>query len=80
MGKNFDGITVFGRTERTSLALDDPFFSQQAFGRSYTRNAIGLKYDFSPVAAFKFELFRHRQVVSIVDAYTEGQLQLAIRF
>ena len=80
VGKNFDSITVFGRTERTSLALDDPFFSQQAFGRSYTRNAVGLKYDFSPVAAFKFELFRHRQVVSIVDAYTEGQLQLAIRF
>ena len=80
VGKNFGDVTVFGRTERTSLSPDDPFFSQQASGRSYKRNAIGLKYDFSPVAAFKFELFRHRQVISIVDAYTEGQLQMAIRF
>ena len=80
VGKNFGAVTVFGRTERTSLSQDDPFFSQQASGRSYKRNAVGLKYDFSPVAAFKFELFRHRQVVSIVDAYTEGQLQMAVRF
>ena len=56
VGKSFNDLTPYVRFERTVLSQQDNYFSMQASGQSYTRQALGLRYNLNPKAALKFEL------------------------
>ena len=55
-GKSFNDLTPYVRFERTVLDQLDNYFSMQASGQSYARQALGLRYNLNPKAALKFEL------------------------
>ena len=56
VGKSFNDLTPYVRFERTVLSQQDNYFSMQANGQSYARQALGLRYNLNPKAALKFEL------------------------
>ena len=56
IGKSFNNLTPYVRFERTVLDQLDNYFSMQASGQSYARQALGLRYNLNQKAALKFEL------------------------
>jgi hypothetical protein len=84
VGKNFDGLTPYLRAEKTVLDQTDNYFSQQASGQSYARQALGLKYDLNPKAALKFELLNSKFETDAThvpgSSYRSFLAQYAIRF
>ena len=56
VGVSFSAWTPYVRVERTILDQNDYYFSAQASGQSYARQALGLRYNLSPKAALKLEL------------------------
>lgn len=68
------------RTEKTALDQNDSYFSQQVSGRSYTRNALGLRYDLTPKAAIKLEVNHTSITDGIAANFNEVRAQYAFRF
>lgn len=56
VGKSFNDLTPYVRFEKTVLNQLDNYFGMQASGQSYTRQALGLRYNLNQKAALKFEL------------------------
>ena len=83
LGRTLTDLTPFIRVEKTVLNQDDNYFSMQESGQSYTRQAVGLKYDLNPKAALKFELLNSRFEAAGLRAaykYRSFLAQYAIRF
>lgn len=85
LGRNFGVWTPYARYEKASLNESDPYFYNQISGISYSRTALGLRYDLSVTSALKAELNRTRMNGTnlnglIDDGYSEARLQWAIRF
>jgi hypothetical protein len=53
---SFNRLTPYIRFERAILDQADNYFSMQASGQSYARQALGLRYNLNQKAALKFEL------------------------
>jgi hypothetical protein len=53
---SFNRLTPYVRFERVILDQADNYFSMQASGQSYARQALGLRYNLNQKAALKFEL------------------------
>jgi hypothetical protein len=70
----------FARLERTVLDRNDRYFSLQTTGRSYSRQATGVRFDLSSSAALKFEVNRTRTWDGAPTGYNEMRFQYAIRF
>lgn len=73
-------LTPFVRFEKASLDQGDNYFLSQDSGRSYARQALGLRYDLNPKAALKMEVNRTDESRDGGQKYNEAQLQFAIRF
>lgn len=56
IGRSFNALTPYVRFERTVLSQLDNYFNMQVSGQSYSRQALGMRYNLSPKAALKFEL------------------------
>ena len=85
VGRNFDRWTPYARYEKTSLNESDPYFFNQTSGISYSRTALGLRYDLNATSALKAELNRTRMKGTnfnglIDDRYSEARLQWAVWF
>lgn len=72
--------TPYLRTEKTALDQNDQYFSRQASGRSYTRNALGLRYDLNPKAAIKLEVNHTSMTDGVAADFNEVRAQYAFRF
>jgi hypothetical protein len=70
----------YGRLEKASLSKDDAYFANQASGRSYSRYALGVRYELNESAVLKFEANRTRQPTLPDGDYNEAWFQYAIRF
>lgn len=81
-GYNIGRITPFIRFESTRLNQQDNYFAVQRSGRSYQRQALGLRFDVDPKAALKFEYDRNRKADLGVasDSFSEARIQYSIRF
>ena len=55
-GRSFDDLTPYVRFERAVFDQLDNYFSMQASGQSYARQALGLRYNLNQKAALKLEL------------------------
>lgn len=80
LGYRFGAWLPFVRFEQTSLDQNDNYFAAQASGRSYTRGALGLRFDLNPNAALKFEANRTRQKEVADGDYSEAHIQYSVRF
>ena len=80
VGHSFAKWTPYARLEKAILDQNDLYFSQQASGRSYGREALGVRYDLNQYAALKFELTHTRQTDVDYQNYSEARMQYAIRF
>jgi hypothetical protein len=56
VGRSFNNLTPYVRFERAVFDQTDNYFSMQASGQSYARQALGLRYNINEKAALKFEL------------------------
>lgn len=72
--------TPYARYERAALNQGDNYFAQQAFGSSYTRQALGLRYDLDLKSTLKVELAQTRVSDRSPTVFSEALLQYAIRF
>lgn len=72
--------TPYVRAERASFDQADNYFAQQEFGFSYTRGALGLRYDLDARTAIKGELARTRVADRGLPSYSEALVQFAFRF
>lgn len=84
-GRNFGMWTPYARYEKVSLDENDPYFFNQNSGISYSRQAVGVRYDLSATSALKAEIHRTRMNGTnfsgfIDDRYSEARLQWAVRF
>jgi hypothetical protein len=70
----------YARLEKTSLSKDDGYFTNQASGRSYSRYALGVRYELNEYAVLKLEANRTRQPDHADGDYNEAWFQYAIRF
>lgn len=59
-GGNFNDLTPYVRLERAVLNQQDIYFSSQENGQSYSRQALGLRYNLNPNTALKLELLNSR--------------------
>lgn len=76
----FAPFTPYARFEATNLDQGDNYFSQQKSGRSYTREALGIRYDLSPKSALKLEGNHTRLTDRGSESFDEIRAQFAIRF
>jgi hypothetical protein len=74
--------TPYLRVEKAVLDQADSYFASQESGRSYTRSAVGLRYDLNPTTAIKLEIdqTRQQQRDASVLKINETRLQFAVRF
>ena len=79
-GYAFGDWLPYGRLEKTSLSKDDAYFVNQASGRSYSRYALGVRYELNDSATLKLEANRTRQPDTTDGDYNEAWFQYAIRF
>ena len=70
----------YARIEKASLSKDDNYFKSQTSGVSYSRYALGLRYDLNEASVLKFEANRTRQPDQSNADYNEARFQYAIRF
>ncbi len=81
IGRTFGAdLTPYVRFEKASLDQLDNYFLSRRSARSYTRQAVGLRYDLAPKAALKMEFNRTDETRDGGSSYHEAQLQYAIRF
>ncbi len=83
VGVSFGSWTPFVRAERTILDQNDYYFSAQANGQSYARQALGLRYNIDPKACLKLELLNSSfkdEPGRTALAYRSLYLQYAIGF
>ena len=82
-GVSFNAWTPYVRLERTILDQNDYYFSMQASGQSYARQALGLRYNVSQKAALKLELMNSsfkEELGRTALSYRSLNLQYAIGF
>lgn len=74
--------TPYLRFEKTALDSTDSYFSAQESGRSYRRQAVGLRYDLNEKSAIKVELDRTNETQKDTTALTtnEARVQFSVRF
>ena len=58
----------------------DQYFAALSSGNSYYRTAAGLRHDFTPKVALKFEIANTHYTDRVVGEFNEFLSQLAIRF
>ena len=56
VGRSFNNLVPYVRLEKTALDQKDSYFGMQASGQSYTRQALGLRYNVNTKTALKLEL------------------------
>ncbi|MEQ1838555.1 MAG: hypothetical protein ABL858_09535 [Candidatus Nitrotoga sp.] len=85
--KSFGQWIPFVRLEKASLNQDDPYFFNQISGASYSRQAVGLRYDLNGTSAIKLELDRTKfngtnadTTVIPGDKVSEAIAQWSVRF
>jgi len=78
LGYHFGPWVPYARVERAVLDQADAYFAQLTNGRTYRRQAAGLRYDFSANAALKLELNHTRE--ALVPSYDEVLFQYSVRF
>ena len=80
---NFGAFTPYVRAEKTTFDQADNYFSMQANGQSYDRQALGLRYNLNPKACLKLELmnssFKQEAGRTALD-YRSMNIQYAIGF
>ena len=82
LGRHFGLFTPYLRLEKSSLEQGDAYFAAQTLARSYTREALGARYELTPTSAIKLE-GNHTHALSEAYErvnYEEVRLQWAIRF
>ncbi len=79
-GYTFGDWLPYARVEKTSLSNEDAYFVNQASGRSYSRYALGVRYELNESAVLKLEANRTRQPNIPDGDYNEALFQYAIRF
>ena len=79
-GYVFGDWLPYARLEKTSLSKNDSYFVNQASGRSYSRYALGVRYELNEYAVLKLEANRTRQPDQTDGDYNEAWFQYAIRF
>lgn len=78
--------TPYIRGEKASLDQNDPYFSNQEYGVSYTRQVLGVRYMLNAKAALKLEANRTKEGDGIPltgpnnGNYSEVRLQYSARF
>lgn len=73
--------TPYLRLEKAALDQTDNYFLGQTSGRSYQRQALGLRYKLNASAALKVELNRTVEENALAEPTTnEVRLQLAVQF
>ena len=72
--------TPYARYERTTLDQTDNYFAQQTSGRSYKREALGMRYDLDLKSALKLELAQTRYTDRDQTVFSEALFQYSIRF
>lgn len=77
VGRSFGDILPYVRFEKALLDQADNYFLSQNSGRSYQRQALGLRYEIGPKTALKVEM-NHTDESG--TKYKEAQVQAAIRF
>jgi len=83
IGRIIGAVTPYLRAEKTKLDQQDNYFSMQESGQSYTRQALGLKYELNPKASLKFELLNSKFIAEgarLASSYRSLLAQYAIRF
>lgn len=81
-----DAWTPYIRGEKASLDQSDPYFSNQEYGVSYTRQVMGMRYMLNAKAALKLEANRTREGDGIPvtgsenGSYREVRFQYSARF
>jgi hypothetical protein len=83
------------RYERAMLDQSDPYFSEQTFGASYYRSALGVRFDINAKSSIKFEVAHTRNTddrpgvkdylpsdaeIGLPQQYNEILAQYAVRF
>lgn len=80
LGRHIGRWTPFARLEKASLNQADNYFALQATGRSYSRQAVGLRYDLTANTALKLELNHTRTETALPVGFNQLLMQSAIRF
>lgn len=75
-----DRWTPYVRFEKAVLDQGDNYFLSQISGRSYVREALGMRYDLEPKSALKFEADHTEQKDNSGPNYHEMRIQYSIRF
>jgi hypothetical protein len=73
-------FTPYARYERGSFQQSDDYFAAQAYGGSYYRDALGLRFDIDLQSALKLELADTHLTDRTVGSFSDFLLQYAIRF
>lgn len=73
-------FTPYARFEMSKLDQGDNYFNQQKSGRSYSREALGIRYDLSPKSALKLEGNHTSLTDRGSESFDEIRAQFAIRF
>lgn len=76
-GKSFGRLLPYARFEKAALDQTDNYFAQQNSGKSYQRQALGVRFELGPKTALKLEL-NHTDESG--TKYNEAQVQAAVRF
>ena len=82
-GRNYHHLTPYARLEKAVLNQQDNYFASQANGQSYTRQALGLRYDVDENMALKLELLNSTfmaEALRTAAAYRSLFVQYAIGF
>lgn len=72
--------TPYARYERSDFDQTDRYFTALRYGGSYSREALGARFDLDLTSALKFELAQTRFTDRAVREYSEAVMQYAIRF
>ncbi len=74
--------TPYGRVEKAMLDQTDNYFASLDSGRSYSRQVIGLRWDFNKSAALKFEADHTHELENGIpdDTYNRVRVQLNAKF
>jgi hypothetical protein len=80
VGHHFDRWTPYGRVEKAALNQMDNYFALLTSGRSYSRQAIGLRFDLTPGSALKLELNHTLTEAAPTASFNQLLMQWAIRF
>jgi hypothetical protein len=80
LGRHIDRWTPYGRLEKAALNQGDNYFALQETGRTYSRQALGLRYDLTSNSALKGELNHTVTEAAPRVSFNQLLMQWAIRF